>query len=66
MCFMGLHEWKYAPAEYDSIKDKELGIARKSGIRKCSCCGKVQFEDRHLLGLNPPEYCVTWMNKSGE
>lgn len=34
--------------------------------RRCRICGKVQHQDVHCLGLNPPEYVKTWHDGAKE
>lgn len=59
-CLLGLHKWEITPAVYDSVQAQLLAIPTQEASRTCRCCGKTQVEDRHCLGLNPPQYDSTW------
>ncbi len=59
-CVVGLHQWTHTEAEYACAQAERLAVATKEATRTCTCCGKTQYEDRHLLGLNPPEYYSVW------
>ncbi|GBG14852.1 phosphoenolpyruvate synthase [Novimethylophilus kurashikiensis] len=63
-CFFGHHRWRYTPAEFYDEHSQRLGIVMKPATRTCcrGHCGKLQKEDLHCLGLNPPEYVRTWYN----
>jgi len=61
-CKIGFHTWDYSQAQYDSEIDEELGISAVQGFRICEKCGKLQIEDRHCLGLNPPQYVTSYSN----
>lgn len=65
-CRIGLHDWVYAPALYRTEQDKRLALPAQPATRTCSHCDKVQIEDRHCLGLNPPEYSSTWFNRPAQ
>jgi len=55
------HKWKYTPATYRTPLDERLSIPLTPSKRVCKICGKTQEEDRHCLGLNPPEYYSRWI-----
>ncbi len=59
-CLVGLHSWLATPAVYADETAERLAIPLESGSRTCLHCDKTQVEDRHCLGLNPPEYYSTW------
>lgn len=61
-CRFGIHNWQYTPAVYTSEQNERLALPETPATRACQCCPKKQVEDRHCLGLNPPEYAVTWRN----
>jgi hypothetical protein len=63
LCKIGIHKWKYTKAVYESALAERLGLPSIFGFRVCSHCGKEQEEDIHLLGVNPPEYVITYRNK---
>lgn len=60
LCMLGFHKWQYTPAVYDSVQDERLALPSSPATRKCQCCPAKQVEDKHCLGLNPPEYSITW------
>jgi hypothetical protein len=60
LCRLGFHKWQHTPAVYNSEQEERLAIPASPAIRKCSCCPTKQVEDKHCLGLNPPEYSVRW------
>lgn len=62
-CTLGIHSWEYTAAVYHSRQAERLAIPTEEGYRKCKRCGKVQVEDVHCLGLNPPEYVVSYYNR---
>lgn len=62
MCKLGIHFWHHTPATYIDAAAERLSIPSTEAVRTCRCCGKSQNEDRHCLGLNPPEYARTWRN----
>lgn len=59
-CLAGLHNWTYTGAVYTNDQAERLAIPQTPAKRVCDRCGKKQHEDRHCLGLNPPEYYSTW------
>lgn len=60
LCFFGFHDWDYTPAVYLDEQSERLAIPLEEGKRTCKCCDTTELEDRHCLGLNPPEYVVSW------
>lgn len=59
-CRLGFHRWQYTSAVYRTEQEERLAIPEKAATRTCSCCPARQSEDKHCLGLNPPEYVSTW------
>ena len=60
LCKIGWHKWVYTSSKYSSRTEYRLALPTKTGSRECARCGKVQWEDRHCLGLNPPEYITSY------
>lgn len=60
MCLLGFHNWVCTAPEYDNEMSERLGITKVPATRTCSCCNKLQHQEIHCLGLNPPEYITTW------
>jgi len=58
-----MHDWDYTPAVYRSVQDERLAIPEKAATRSCRCCPASQVEDKHCLGLNPPEYTSSWRSQ---
>lgn len=61
-CKLGIHRW---------VVFEELHLETPftwgmmftpiiQGFRVCKWCGKHQEQDKHLLGVNPVEYHITW------
>lgn len=63
LCRIGIHSWEYTAAVYPDSQAERLAIPTEEGYRTCKRCGKQQVEDVHCLGLNPPEYVVTYINR---
>ena len=59
-CLVGFHDWETTPAVYLDAQAERLAIPTQPATRTCRCCDTHQVEDRHCLGLNPPEYVSTW------
>jgi hypothetical protein len=59
-CMIGMHDWEYTPAVYNNPQEERLALPAVPATRKCRCCPVKQVEDKHCLGLNPPEYSVSW------
>jgi hypothetical protein len=57
------HRWEYTPAVYADLQSQVIGLPLKPAGRSCSVCGKVQVEEVHCLGLNPPQYTKIWFNR---
>lgn len=62
LCKIGLHKWKYTPAVYATPMEERLALPSTPSTRACQCCLAKQVEDRHCLGMNPPEFSVNWRN----
>lgn len=63
-CALGVHDWYITQhAVYPSETAERLGISTQNTERACTRCGREQYEDVHCLGLNPPEYVRTWLNR---
>lgn len=62
MCLLGFHDWVYVETTYEDEICRRLAIPLDRGSRTCNHCGKKQIEDKHCLGLNPPDYVITWYN----
>lgn len=59
-CRVGIHDWRYTSAVYSSEQNERLALPDSPATRTCCCCPAKQVEDKHCLGLNPPEYSVSW------
>jgi hypothetical protein len=60
MKFHFFHRWIYTPAVYSDAISETLGIPHIPATRTCSVCNKLELQDIHCLGLNPPKYHFTW------
>ncbi len=57
-CKLGIHDWKITREESGVCKI----MVQVEAQRTCQRCGKMQEQDTHCLGLNPPEYIKSWHN----
>lgn len=65
ICCLGLHDWKILnDAEYLNAHFENTGVPIKRKCRICTKCGKLQEQEVHCLGLNPPKYIRDWLNVS--
>lgn len=55
-----IHRWEYTEAVYGNDLMERLGIPQQKARRECKSCGKIQYQDIHCLGLNPPIYIKKW------
>lgn len=56
--FLVKHEWTY----YNYVDNPEVWDYDRPyyKFRLCSITGRLEFQDTHCLGLNPPEYVSSW------
>lgn len=59
-CNIGCHSWITTAAVFRNDLEKRIGIAKVPAQRVCKYCGKVEHQDIHCIGLNPPEYLYIW------
>lgn len=64
LCMFGFHKYKQLNENiYYNDATKRLAIPSIKARRVCIRCGKLQEQEIHCLGLNPPQYIKEWYDR---
>jgi len=63
LCKLGIHKFKKIHENsYSNEMLRRLAVQKVKAQRKCLRCSKLQEQEIHCLGLNPPKYIREWID----
>ena len=60
LCALGFHKWQIVQERKMFRGHPE--VVEVDAVRMCKRCGKMQKEDYHCLGVNPPQHISEWFD----